>query len=238
MTINLAVIPARSGSKGLPGKNIRPLADKPLLAHTVLAAKESGLFDEIYLSTDSSEYARIGVEYGASVPFIRSPELAGDTVGSWDVVREALRKYREANREFDTVALLQPTSPLRTAQDIVGAYQVFASKNARAVVAICEADHSSLLCSHLPADGSLDGFLNPNASGLRQEHGVSYRINGAIYIAGTPFIESTVNLYQAGCYGYVMPKERSVDIDDETDFFIAQALIHREAIIDIFMKQD
>jgi len=238
MSINLAVIPARSGSKSLPGKNIRPLAGKPLLAHTVLAAKKSGLFDEIYLSTDSAEYARIGVEYGASVPFMRSPELAGDTVGSWAVVRDALQKYREAGREFDTVALLQPTSPLRTAQDIVNAYQLFISKNARAVVALCEAGHSPRLCNHLPADGSLDGFLNPNASGPRQEQGVFYRINGAIYIAGTPLITNTVNLYQAGCYGYVMPRERSVDIDDEFDFFIAQALIYREAITDIFTKQN
>ena len=238
MTRNLAIIPARSGSKGLPGKNIRPLAGKPLLAHTVLAAKESGLFDEIYLSTDSAEYARIGIEYGASVPFIRSPELAGDAADSWAVVRDTLRKYREAGRKFDTVALLQPTSPLRMAQDIVGAYQVFASKNARAVVALCEADHSPLLCSHLASDGSLDGFLNPIESGLRQEYGVFYRINGAIYIAATVFIENTTNLYQTGCYGYVMPKERSVDIDDEIDFFIAQALIHREVITDMLMKQD
>lgn len=238
MTINLAVIPARSGSKGLPGKNIRPLAGKPLLAHTVLAAKESGLFDEIHLSTDSAEYARIGIEYGASVPFMRSLELAGDTAGSLAVIRDALQKYREASREFDTVALLQPTSPLRTAQDIVGAYDLFASKKARAVVALCEAGHSPLLCNHLPIDGSLDGFINPNASCPRQKHGVFYRINGAIYIARIPFIENTVNLYQAGCYGYVMPKGRSVDIDDEIDFLIAQALIHREAITDILMKQD
>lgn len=238
MTLNLAVIPARSGSKGLPGKNIRLLAGKPLLAHTVLAAKQSGLFDEIYLSTDSAEYARIGIEYGVSVPFLRSPELATDSADSLCVVRDALRKYRVAGREFHTVALLQPTSPLRTAQDIVGAYQLFASKNARTVVALCQADHSPLLCNHLPKDGSLDCFLNPNASCPRQKQGIFYRINGAIYIARTPFIETTNNLYQAGCYGYVMPKERSVDIDDEIDFFIAQALIHREAITDIFLKQD
>lgn len=230
MTRNLAVIPARSGSKGLPGKNIKPLAGKPLLSYTVLAAKESGLFEEIYLSTDSAEYAQIGVEYGASVPFMRSAVLSGDTAGSWAVVRDALRKYGAAGREFDTVALLQPTSPLRTVRDIVGAYQLFASKNAEAVVALCETNHSPLLCNHLPIDGSLEGFLNPNANGPRQEYGGFYRINGAIYIARTPFIENTVNLYQAGCYGYVMPKERSVDIDDEIDFFIAQALIHREAI--------
>lgn len=238
MTINLAVIPARSGSKGLPGKNIRLLSGKPLLAYTVLAARNSGLFDEIYLSTDSPEYAQIGIEYGASAPFLRSPELATDTAGSFDVVRDALHKYREAGRVFAAVALLQSTSPLRNAQDIAGAYQLFASKNARAVVSLCEADHSPLLCSHLPMDGSLDGFLNPCASGPRQKHGVFYRINGAIYIAETSFIENTSNLYQVGCYGYVMPKERSVDIDDETDFFIAQALMERDAITYMYMKQE
>ena len=238
MAMNLAVIPARSGSKGLPDKNIRPMAGKPLLAYTVLAAKKSGLFHAIYLSTDSAEYARIGIEYGASVPFLRSAELAGDAAGSFDVVREALQKYREAGREFDTVALLQPTSPLRTAQDIIRAYQLLVRKNARAVVSLCETDHSPLLCNHLPKDGSLDGFIHPYASRPRQEHDVYYRINGAIYIARTSFIEDTHNLYQNGCYGYVMPKERSVDIDNETDFFIAQALIEREAITDIYLKQE
>ena len=231
MTANLAVIPARSGSKGLPNKNIKVLAGKPLLAYTVLAAKESGLFDEICLSTDSAEYARIGLEYGANVPFMRSPELSGDTVDSWAVVREVLQKYREAGREFDTVALLQPTSPLRTAQDIVSAYQLFASRNARAVVALSETEDSPLLCNKLPADSSLSGFLNICENGPRQRQGAFYRVNGAIYIARTPFIESIVNLYQAGCYGYVMPKERSVDIDDEMDFFIAQALMQRETNI-------
>lgn len=238
MAINLAVIPARSGTKGLPGKNILPLAGKPLLAYTVLAAKKSGLFDEIYLSTDSAEYARAGIEYGANVPFMRSPELAGDMADSWAVVREALQKYREAGLKFDTVALLQPTSPLRTAQDIIDAYQLFISKNARAVVGICEASYSPLLCNRLPADGSLDGFLDPNTISPRQKHGVFYRINGAIYIVATTFIENPVNLYQTGCYGYVMPKERSVDIDDNIDFFIAQALIHCETDTDTLMKRN
>lgn len=238
MNINLAVIPARSGSKRFAGKNIRLMAGKPLLAHTVLAAKKSGLFDEIYLSTDSAEYARIGVEYGANAPFLRSPEMAKDTTGSLCVVRDALRKYRGAGRKFHTAALLQPTSPLRTAEDIIGAYQLFAEKNAQAVVSVCEADYSPLLCNRLPENGSLDGFLNANANCPRQRHGVYYRVNGAIYIAKTSFIENTLNMYQDGCYGYAMPKERSVDIDDETDFFIAQALFHRQAITDIFIKQD
>jgi len=116
---NLAVIPARSGSKGLKDKNIRKLHGKPLIAYTIEAAMQSGLFEDIVVSTDSERYARIATDYGANVPFLRPDELATDEASPWDVVRDVVVKYQELGKDFDTVALLQPTSPLRTSSDII-----------------------------------------------------------------------------------------------------------------------
>lgn len=115
---NIAVITARSGSKALVDKNIKLLAGKPLLAYTIEAAKESGCFDTIMVSTDSEKYAVIARDYGAQVPFLRSEATSSDTAGSWDVVREVICQYKELGEVFDSVCLLQPTSPLRTAEDI------------------------------------------------------------------------------------------------------------------------
>ena len=147
---NIAIIPARSGSKGLKDKNIKPLLDIPLLAYSIRAAKDSALFDEIMVSTDSDDYAQIAKDYGASVPFLRSAKTSSDTAGSWDVVTEVLSQYQTSGRYFDTICLLQPTSPLRIASDIIGGYQLFDQKNADAITAVCEMDHSPLWSMTLP----------------------------------------------------------------------------------------
>ena len=120
---NIAIIPARSGSKGLKDKNIRNLNGRPLLAWTIEAAVRSGEFDEIMVSTDSEAYAEIARRYGADVPFLRSPATATDTASSWDTVAEVLENCRERGSTFDTFCLLQPTSPLRNAEDIRNAYR-------------------------------------------------------------------------------------------------------------------
>lgn len=144
---SLAIIPARSGSKGLPDKNIRILNGKPLLAYTIEAARDSGIFDEIMVSTDSLGYAKIAEEYGASVPFIRSEENAGDYANSWGGVSEVLEEYGKIGKNFNDFCLLQPTSLLRVGEDIRNAYDCFHSKNAVAVVSVCECEHSPLWCN-------------------------------------------------------------------------------------------
>ena len=115
---SIAIIPARSGSKGLPGKNIKPLNGKPLLAYSIEAALASGRFDTVHVSTDSERYADIARQYGADEPFLRSAEASSDTASSEDAIREVLRRYEEMGQRFDAFMLLQPTSPLRTADDI------------------------------------------------------------------------------------------------------------------------
>lgn len=223
---SIAIIPARSGSKGLPDKNIKLLHDKPLLAYSIEVAEKSGLFDCIHVSTDSERYEQIAREYGADVPFLRNEELSGDTAGSWDVVRWVLGQYAARGQRFDMVTLLQPTSPLREAEDIKQAYHLFEEKVADAVVSVCEMDHSPLWSNTLPEDGRMDGFLDQVADTGRQQLPTYYRINGAIYMLRTALLaEGAPGLYREGTYAYVMPKERSVDIDDALDFAIAETIL-------------
>ena len=222
----LAIIPARSGSKGLKDKNIKLLNGKPLLAYTIEAAMSSNLFDEIHVSTDSREYADIAIKYGAHVPFLRSIETATDKASSWDVVREVIQCYKLEGKTYDMVTLLQPTTPLRTEQDIIEAYNVFISNEANAVVGVCEVDHSPLWCNTLPQDHSMINFIDKNISILpRQKLNTYYRINGAIYMINAEYFNSCESIYDSKCFAYIMKKEHSIDIDDEFDFKLVTAIM-------------
>ncbi len=223
---NLAIIPARSGSKGLKDKNIKLLKGKPLLAYTIEAAKESGVFDEIMVSTDSQQYADIAKQWGANVPFLRSDELSNDTSSSWDVVKEVIEKYKDLETDFDTVALLQPTSPLRTLNDIIEGYKVMEEKTANFVVGVCEMDHSPLWANTLPEDLSMENFIRPEVVKVpRQNIPTYYRINGALYIVKVDYLMRTPDIYGDRSFASVMKKENSIDIDDQMDFTIAEVLI-------------
>jgi len=225
---NLAIIPARSGSKGLKDKNIKLLSGKPLLAYTIEAARESGLFDEIMVSTDSREYADIAKQWGANVPFLRSDELSNDTASSWDVVKEVIERYKNLGTEFDTVALLQPTSPLRTSNDIIEGYKVLKEKAANLVVGVCEMDHSPLWSNTLPENLSMENFIRPDVVEMpRQSIPIYYRINGALYIVKVDYLMRTPDIYGERSFATVMKKENSVDIDNEFDFNIAEILLNK-----------
>lgn len=222
---NIAIIPARSGSKGLKDKNIKLLDGKPLMAYTIEAAKASGQFDVIHVSTDSERYAEIAGNYGADVPFLRDQDLAGDTAGTWDVLRAVLRKYEDLGEKFDMVTLLQPTSPLRDAEDIKGACELFEKKNADSVVSVCMTEHSPLLCNTLDGNLSMKDFIDMEKVGRRQGLPDYYRLNGAIYIQKVPLMMEGATLYGDKSYAYVMKKEKSVDIDDAFDFLMAEAVV-------------
>lgn len=226
---NLAIIPARSGSKGLIDKNIKLLNNKPLLAYSIDAALNSGMFDEIMVSTDSEEYAEIARYCGAKVPFMRSKDLSSDFTSSWDVVKDVIEKYKMLGREFDTVALLQPTSPLRTSDDIVTGYDVMVDKNANLVVSVCEMDHSPLWSNTLPEDFSMSNFIKSEVSKLpRQNIPTYYRINGALYIIKVEYLLNTTDIYAERSFATVMNKAKSVDIDSLEDFEIAEYLILKQ----------
>lgn len=224
---NLAIIPARSGSKGLPDKNIKLLNGHPLMWYSIKAALESGCFDEVMVSTDSMEYAEIAKESGAAVPFLRSAEMSRDDISTWDAVREVLTNYQEQGRMFDTVMLLQPTSPLRTAEDIVNAYNMLKQKNARSIVGMCEVEHSPLWSNNLPSNRSLECFIRPEIAEIscRQKLPIFYRINGAIYLHKLNYDNLKFDLYSSDGFAYIMPQQKSIDIDTELDFIMAESIM-------------
>lgn len=222
---NIAIIPARSGSKGLKDKNIKRLNGKPLMGYTIEAALKSDIFDCVHVSTDSGQYAQLARENGADVPFLRDAELATDSASTWDALRSVIEKYREIGKEFDTVTLLQPTSPLRDAGDICRAFRIFAEKEADSVISVCEVEHSPKICNTLDEDGSMRGFIDMAVVGRRQELATYYRLNGAIYIQKTEILMEGRDLYGEKSYAYVMSKEHSVDIDDALDFLVAETIL-------------
>lgn len=224
---NIAVIPARSGSKGLKDKNIREINGKPLIAYAIEAAQKSNLYDCIHVSTDSVRYAEIAREYRAEVPFLRNKELSSDLATTWDAMRFVLREYRNLGKDFDTITVLQPTSPLRDWRDIQKAFRLFQDKKADSVVGVCEMEHSPLWSNTLPEDHCLKGFIREEVNGPRQKLSEYYRLNGAIYILKAQFLLKYGNLYGENGYAYIMSKEHSIDIDDEFDFAIAEILMKK-----------
>ncbi|MGE4352879.1 MAG: CMP-N-acetlyneuraminic acid synthetase [Oscillospiraceae bacterium] len=221
----LAVIPARSGSKRLPDKNILPFNGKPLLSYSIEAACNSGVVDEIFVSTDSAKYADIAKASGASVPFLRSKALAGEQSSSWDCVIEALKNYEIMGKVFEYVLLLQPTSPLRRSQDIVASLSLSEQLTADAIISVCETEHSVLWCNKLPPNKSMQNFIANEINNIpRQKMPVYYRINGAIYLIRSDYIKKSQDIFHCHSYAYVMPNERSVDIDTKYDFIVAEAL--------------
>lgn len=227
----IGLIPARGGSKRLPRKNALLLAGKPLLAWTSMAAQAAQHLDRVILSTDNAELAEIGRAHGADVPFIRPAKLAGDAATSLGVIQHTLHWLREHGEHYDYLVMLQPTSPLRTALDIDNAIKLLLKKNADAVISVCETDHPPEWSNQLPDDGAMNHFFRPGIRNTRsQDLPKSYRLNGAVYIYNCARLLKTGSLaMDDNSYAYVMPRERSVDIDSAIDFEIAQLFMQRIA---------
>lgn len=222
---NIAIITARSGSKGLKDKNIKELCGKPLLAYSIECALRSKQFEKVFVSTDSSHYAQIAERYGADASFLRTAENSGDRSGSWDVVREVIEMFEKKKEFYDNIMLLQPTSPLRTEEDICRCFSLMEEKGANAIVSVCETDHSPLWCNKLEDDLCMDNFRNEKYSGLpRQALPTYYRINGAAYLIKREELNRSP-MFENHCYAYIMPRERSIDIDTEYDFKIAEVFM-------------
>ncbi|ELV2779730.1 acylneuraminate cytidylyltransferase family protein, partial [Enterobacter cloacae] len=171
MTYKIALIPARGGSKRLPDKNIKLLNGKPLIAWTIIAARESGLFDDIIVSTDSENIASLAKKFGANVPFIRPQNLSDDTATTAEVVRHAVDFIQQAEKvSIDIICLLQPTSPLRTATHIKEAFNLYKEKKAKSVISVCKVEHSLQLCNQLSNTLSMEGFIKLENNTRSQDH--------------------------------------------------------------------
>ncbi len=222
----LAIIPARKGSKRLPNKNILDLNGKPLIAWTIEAAKESRYIDRIIVSTDSGVIAGISKKFGAEVPFIRPKELAGDTASSIDVIIHVINSLKDMGETFDYLILLQPTSPLRIAQDIDKAFEML-NNSTKAIVSVCETEHPPLWSNTLPDDLSMKDFIRPEMRNIRsQDLPKYYRLNGAIYIADVNYLINCHGFLGQHTKAFIMPQERSIDIDDEIDFILCKVIVN------------
>jgi CMP-N,N'-diacetyllegionaminic acid synthase len=221
----LAIIPARSGSKGLPNKNIKLLQGKHLIGYTIEAAKNSNIFDNIIVSTDSKEYADISKSYGAEVPFLRETYLSNDTATTEEVIVDVIEKMKEQGNEYDYFVVLQPTSPLRQCEDIINSIDMAIDQDLTSVVSVCEMEHSIRICNKLPPNKSLEGFIGKGDDKRRQDAETYYRLNGAIYIGKVYDYIKNRDFYGTNSKAYIMDLIHSVDIDNELDFKIAEVII-------------
>ena len=224
----LGLIPARGGSKGLPRKNIKPLSGKPLIAWTIEQALASKYLDRVVVSTDDKEIAEISKEYGAEVPFIRPKELAEDNAKGIDVVLHAIDwlKENDKRKQYDLIMLLQPTSPLRRSEDTDKAIELLFLREAKAIVSVCEVDHHPLWANTLPEDGCMKDFIRIDIMNKnRQELPVFYRLNGAIYLAYCNYLKEQKSFFGKETFAYIMPKERSIDVDNKLDLKLIENMI-------------
>lgn len=223
--LSVAIIPARNGSKRLANKNLKPLCGKPMILWTIEAALASCIFDIVLVTTDGEEIAAVSRTAGAEVPFLRPSELATDSASTNDVISHAVA-WIEANRaDVSRVTLLQPTSPLRDADNIRGAMALYEEKKASAVISVCPMEHPIQFCNTLPADLTMAGFLQPANNKRTQDLTPYYRLNGAIYIFDRHYVNNLSSLYSQNAYAYIMEKSRSIDIDEELDFIFAETIL-------------
>lgn len=229
----LAVITARGGSKRVPGKNIRPIAGKPLLAWTVEAALACrDRLHAVVLSTDDEEIAALGRHYGADVPFMRPAHLAGDAAGSLGVVQHATQFIESRDGvQMDWILLLQPTSPLRVAADIRSALDLADAHHCDSVIAVTESPIHPVFIKKIGSDGLLAPFLLDEPEGIRRQDVTppAFIRNGALYLTQRPVLMERHSLYGQRIQPYVMPVERSVDIDNPLDFRLAEMLLIESA---------
>lgn len=214
----IAVIPARSGSKGLKDKNIIDVCGKPLLAYSIDAAIESKQFDRIIVSTDSVKYGEIAESYGAEVLY-RGKALSDDQATTYMVLEDLLHKIEE---NIDYFVLLQPTSPMRTSKHICEAITLFEDAYERYdfLVSVKEAEHGSVLVKPIEEDGSLKNF-DMDFSSYRRQAYKEYSPNGAIFIGKPEAYIKRKHFFGEKSLAYIMNKADSIDIDDELDYEFA-----------------
>lgn len=226
----LAIIPARGSSKGLPGKNIKMLYGKPLIAWTIEAAKQSKQIDRIIVSTDDEKIARISKQYGAEIPFLRPEELATDAAKAIDnYIFTIVELNRRENKEYENFVVLQPTSPLRNSEDIDKAIELFKEKNADSVISYSEALHPPLWAKEIDNNQKIKNYFQEDVSNKnRQEIPIAYMPNGAIYVFKYSLLKEKYTYYSDKTYAYIMPNIRSIDIDNMIDFEFAEFIMRKK----------
>ncbi len=232
----LGLITARGGSKSVPRKNLAEVGGKPLVAWTIEAALESRGLSRVIVSTEDNEIAEICRQWGADVPFIRPPELAQDESSHISVVLHTLDWLESHEGALpDYLMVLQPTSLLRTTEDIDGAIRVAHEKQDDGVVSVCETHHHPYLTKRIAGDGTLEDFVSDgpkqgSSSIRRQVLPAAYFVNGAIFLNRCEVLRSTLNFVPPSTVPYIMPAERSLQIDGPWDLHIARLVLERRLV--------
>lgn len=214
----LAVIPARGGSKRIKNKNIRPLCSKPLIVWTIEAAKRSRYIDRVVLSSEDPDIINIARQAGCDIPFVRPAELSTDTVPGSAPILHALENLPG----YDYLVVLQPTCPMRTTQDIDQALEKCIGGNFNSCVSVSEVTQNPGWMFRTDTSGRMSKFLDGELAPRSQELPTLVRLNGAIYIANTSWLEQERKLVSDESIAFVMPEESSFDIDTEKDFRLTE----------------
>ena len=226
----LCVIPARAGSKGLPGKNIKELCGKPLVAWPIEAAKKSSSIDKIVVSTDSQDIARIAKSFGASVPFIRPGKLTQDTSTTFSVIEHAIGFFKKQNTKFDYIVCLEPTSPLTAGSDVDVALNMLEKnrKIADSIVGVSRVENA-----HPVFDARINdqGLISPYQGDEfkfyhRQDIEELYYFEGSLYISDTNVLLKEKSFYHNRTLPYKVPRWKALEIDEMVDFICADAIIN------------
>jgi len=220
----LVIIPARGASKGIPRKNIKPLAGRPLIGWSIDIAKKASCVDRIIVSTEDEEIASVARELGADVPFMRPAELATDDAPGMAPVLHAISQLTD----FDWVLLLQPTSPLRSAEDIDGIWRFCQGRGSPSAVSVCEVGKHPYWMYQCDAAQRLEPFIKgrPHVT-RRQDLPPVFVLNGALYLARTEWLLERKDFIGPETLGYIMPPERSLDLDTQQDWRLAEFLIEQ-----------
>lgn len=225
----VGVIFARGGSKGVPRKNIRPLNGKPLIAYAIETARASRLIERVFVSTDDEEIAAVARTYGAEVPFMRPAELAQDRTPEWLAWQHALRSIQALDpaRPIDVLVSIPPTSPLRAVEDVDACVQLLLDGDAEVVVTVRPAERNPYFNMVTLSDTQDARLVIPpdGAIGRRQDAPVVYDMTTVAYAARPAYVLRATSIFEGRVKAVVVPTERAIDIDTETDFRIAEVLL-------------
>jgi len=213
----LCIIPARGGSKGIINKNIIDLNGSPLISYCIKSSINSGIFDRIIVSTDSEEIANVSKGYGAEVPFIRPSELATDKSLIQDTLFHALKYIEQDDRKYNYVCLIQPTTPLMIPEDICNSVKMLEEKNADMIISVGKSPINIGWARTLPEDFSMINFKVDICGTNKQCYEDVYYLNGSIYLGKWDIFYEKKDYYSQKTYAYIMPYERSIDVDKIID---------------------
>jgi N-acylneuraminate cytidylyltransferase len=218
----LAIIPARGGSKGIPGKNIKQLVDKPLIAWTIEEAKKSKYIDRLILSSEDEEIISVAKEWGCEVPFVRPKELALDETPGIEPVIHAINTLAE---KYDYVCLLQPTSPLRKVEDIDGCVEKCVKNNADSCVSVTEVSKHPFWMYEINNEGILKPLFRDKNVTRRQDLPKAYSLNGAVYFSKSKYVIENSTFIKSDTMAFCMDSTSSIDIDNEYDMKLAEYML-------------